>query len=250
MAQLRSSDREPSQQRSALKDRKAFLSSFENLFTPLGHGAYGQVELWRCLQSHEKRAIKSQRLQDSRDVDEWEREERALLTAARSSNLDARHIVRLYASCLTTTILVAPPGRRVPPAAPHLFRPPTLDLGYLVMEHCDMSLMQFMQQHHRNQPLPQALQWSGQLFCGLTFMHSQGIIHRDLKPNNILLAKNEHGCWDLKIADFGLSRKEAHLMTAAVVTLPYRAPEILFGALVHKAGLPKCLQQSSRTNQQ
>ena len=38
-------------------------------------------------------------------------------------------------------------------------------------------------------------------------------------------------------------------MTAAVVTLPYRAPEILFGALVQKAGLPKCLQQSSRTNQ-
>ena len=106
--------------------------------------------------------------------------------------------------------------------------------------------MQCMQQHHRNEPLPQALQWSGQLFSGLTFMHSQGIIHRDLKPNNILLAKNEHGCWDLKIADFGLSRKEAHLMTAAVVTLPYWAPEILFGALHEKAGLPKCLQQSSR----
>ena len=249
MAPLRSSDLEPSPQRSTLKNHRAFLSSFENLRTPLGHGAYGKVELWRCLHSHEKRAIKSQHLQDGRDVDEWEREEHALLTAARSSNVDARHIVRLYASCLTTTILVAPQGTRVPPETPNLFRPPALDLGYLVMEHCDMRLMQFMQQHHRNEPLPQALQWSGQLFSGLTFMHSQGIIHRDLKPNNTLLVKTAHGCWDLKIADSGLSRKEAHPMTAAVVTLPYRAPEILFGALVHKAGLPKCLQQSSRTNQ-
>ena len=77
-------------------------------------------------------------------------------------------------------------------------------------------------------------------------MHSQGIIHRDLKPNNILLVQNENGCWDVKIANFGLSRMEAHLMTAAVVTLPNRASEILFGALSEKAGLPKRLQQSSR----
>lgn len=58
-------------------------------------------------------------------------------------------------------------------------------------------------------------------------MHKSFVVHRDLKPSNLLLT--EKGV--LKIADFGLARKFgpiSTLMSPQVVTLWYRAPEILF----------------------
>jgi cyclin-dependent kinase 10 len=69
-----------------------------------------------------------------------------------------------------------------------------------------------------------------QLLEGLDFMHKNFIIHRDLKLSNLLM--NDNGC--LKIADFGLARKFSIPngdMTPIVVTLWYRAPELLFGKI-------------------
>lgn len=61
------------------------------------------------------------------------------------------------------------------------------------------------------------------------------IVHRDLKPSNILVMGEgeEHGV--VKIADFGLARiYQAPLKPLAengvVVTIWYRAPELLLGA--------------------
>ena len=54
-------------------------------------------------------------------------------------------------------------------------------------------------------------------------------MHRDLKPNNLLVDPDGE---TLKIADFGLARKFAtplRTYTHEVVTLWYRAPEILLG---------------------
>lgn len=48
---------------------------------------------------------------------------------------------------------------------------------------------------------------------GLSHIHSKNIIHRDLKPQNILINvdKNDHKVIkEVKIADFGLSRRFAH----------------------------------------
>ncbi|OMJ69356.1 hypothetical protein SteCoe_32943 [Stentor coeruleus] len=68
-----------------------------------------------------------------------------------------------------------------------------------------------------------------QLLQGLLFCHKRRIIHRDLKPQNLLI--DDEG--NLKIADFGLSRAfgiPIQTYTHEVVTLWYRAPELLLGS--------------------
>jgi serine/threonine protein kinase len=68
-----------------------------------------------------------------------------------------------------------------------------------------------------------------QLLKGVECCHSSKIVHRDLKPQNLLLSNEGI----LKIADFGLARSvgiPAKNMTIEVVTLPYRAPDVLLGS--------------------
>ncbi|KAL3470159.1 kinase-like domain-containing protein [Aspergillus californicus] len=68
-----------------------------------------------------------------------------------------------------------------------------------------------------------------QFISGLEFLHAQWIMHRDLKTSNLLM--NNRG--ELKIADFGMARYYADprpKLTQLVVTLWYRAPELLLGA--------------------
>eukprot|EP00929_Paragymnodinium_shiwhaense_P066588 TRINITY_DN33401_c1_g2_i1.p1 TRINITY_DN33401_c1_g2~~TRINITY_DN33401_c1_g2_i1.p1 ORF type:complete len:349 (-),score=43.25 TRINITY_DN33401_c1_g2_i1:462-1448(-) len=76
---------------------------------------------------------------------------------------------------------------------------------------------------------PRSVQhFTKQLLVGLDYCHSMRIIHRDLKPHNLLIA----GGMALKIADFGLARAFSLPMPEyehEVVTLYYRAPEILLG---------------------
>lgn len=92
-----------------------------------------------------------------------------------------------------------------------------------------------------------------QLLKGLEYCHSHSIIHRDLKMSNLLLtskgllkigkqsndtSSTEHSTpfffifMYIYIADFGLARTlslPGKPMTPNVVTLWYRAPEVLFG---------------------
>ena len=67
-----------------------------------------------------------------------------------------------------------------------------------------------------------------QLLQGVAHLHDNWILHRDLKTSNILLSHSGI----LKIGDFGLAREYGSPLkayTSIVVTLWYRAPELLLG---------------------
>lgn len=76
-----------------------------------------------------------------------------------------------------------------------------------------------------------------QLLSGLQHCHDRGILHRDIKGSNLLIDKNGV----LKIADFGLanyfSPNKKRPLTSRVVTLWYRAPELLLGATNYGVGI-------------
>jgi serine/threonine-protein kinase CTR1 len=61
----------------------------------------------------------------------------------------------------------------------------------------------------------------------MRYLHQLGIIHRDLKPGNLLV----NGAWQVKVADFGLSRMSGKEMTRGVGTPVYTAPEALAGSM-------------------
>lgn len=92
--------------------------------------------------------------------------------------------------------------------------------------------------HHHSQTLRSAIPTAVlkslvyQLFNGLLYLHSCHVLHRDLKPANILITSEGV----VKIADLGLARvvhqplQPLFASDKVVVTIWYRAPELLMGA--------------------
>lgn len=99
----------------------------------------------------------------------------------------------------------------------------------LHMEYCDFDLKAFMRQNHpvgiASSELRKKL--STDIARGIEFIHDSGFLHRDLKPQNILVATNPLNIV-AKIGDLGLIKKQIREnFTPSVVTIWYRAPEIL-----------------------
>ncbi|KAJ8647851.1 hypothetical protein MRB53_000874 [Persea americana] len=115
-------------------------------------------------------------------------------------------------------------------------------LLYLVFEYLDTDLKKFIDSHRRGpnpRPLPVSVIQSFlyQLCKGVAHCHSHGVLHRDLKPQNLLVDK-EKGI--LKIADLGLGRAftiPLKSYTHEIVTLWYRAPEVLLGSTHYSTGV-------------
>ncbi|XP_030893061.1 cyclin-dependent kinase 3 isoform X1 [Leptonychotes weddellii] len=101
---------------------------------------------------------------------------------------------------------------------------------YLVFEFLSQDLKKYMDSAAASElPLRLVKSYLYQLLQGVNFCHSHRVIHRDLKPQNLLI--NELGA--IKLADFGLARAfgvPLRTYTHEVVTLWYRAPEILLGS--------------------
>lgn len=110
------------------------------------------------------------------------------------------------------------------------------DKLFLVFEYLDLDLKKYID--NTRQPLSTALirSYMKQLVEGLAYLHTHTILHRDLKPQNLLIDKEGH----IKLADFGLSRSfslPSRTYTHEVVTLWYRAPELLLGSKIYCTGV-------------
>lgn len=112
-------------------------------------------------------------------------------------------------------------------------RPPektkSVGIVYLVFEYMEHD-MSGLANFKLNFPVPVIKCILYQLLQGVNYLHNNNIIHRDIKSANILL--NNKGV--IKIGDFGLARiinptAVNKRYTNRVVTLIYRAPELLLG---------------------
>lgn len=102
----------------------------------------------------------------------------------------------------------------------------------MVFEYCEMDIRAYCRQHG---PLENfhLMATCYQLLQGLAYSHSTLLIHRDIKPQNILVNLGKRGLPPrIKLADFGLARNfipPCYTHTHEVITIWYRAPEILLG---------------------
>lgn len=172
----------------------------------IGGGAYGTVYKARDRLSGQFVALKSVRVQTDQDgLPLSTVREVALLK--RLEQFDHPNVVKLMDVCAT-------------------LRTDQETKVTLVFEHVDQDLKTYLEKAPPpGLPASQIQDLMRQLLCGLAFLHSNCIIHRDLKPENILVTSRGQ----VKLADFGLARiYSCHMaLTPVVVTLWYRAPEVL-----------------------
>lgn len=99
---------------------------------------------------------------------------------------------------------------------------------YLVFEFLSQDLSKYQSSVQTSLDPMLIKSYMYQLLKGIAFCHSHRILHRDLKPQNLLIDRSGA----IKLADFGLARAfgiPVRAYTHEVVTLWYRAPEILLG---------------------
>ena len=88
------------------------------------------------------------------------------------------------------------------------YRPSESRIG-IVLERCDLSLMDHVDENHKAISLVNPFKIIFQVSQALDYMHSYQCIHRDVKPANILLVKPRNGkLFDAKakLCDFGTAK--------------------------------------------
>jgi len=100
---------------------------------------------------------------------------------------------------------------------------------YIVFEHLDMNLTEFMKEKLRKESRKlreeEVRIIMKQVLLAIDFMHMRGFLHRDIKPENFIINRST---LEVKMIDFGTSREVNNTRppyTAYVSTRWYRAPE-------------------------
>lgn len=107
---------------------------------------------------------------------------------------------------------------------------------YLVFEFCLTDLECIVKDKMAELPPADVKSYLQMLLQGVAHCHSNWVLHRDLKPNNLMIGSDHR----LKLIDFGLAKVYASPKRSyahAVVTMWYRAPELLFGSRKYGPGL-------------
>ncbi|WKY09254.1 hypothetical protein Q1695_001984 [Nippostrongylus brasiliensis] len=108
---------------------------------------------------------------------------------------------------------------------------------YLVFEFITRDLKSLLDSlPGKRLPAKHAKSFLWQLLQALAYCHTRRVLHRDLKPQNLLV--DNSGV--IKLADFGLARNfsiPSRVYTHEVVTLWYRAPEILLGGRYYSTAI-------------
>lgn len=107
---------------------------------------------------------------------------------------------------------------------------------FMVFDFAEHDLLQIIHYHTHpdRKPIPEStiksVLW--QILNGVSYLHQNWVLHRDLKPANIMLSADGV----VKIGDLGLARLFSDPLQSffggdkVVVTIWYRAPELLLGA--------------------
>lgn len=171
----------------------------------IGEGTYGVVYKAKDLQSNELVALKKIRLKPE--------EEGIPSTAIREISL----LKELYQLNIVNLLDVIHTSKKLT----------------LVFEYCDSDLKKIMDGLKGEKlPIDTVKLYLYEMLKGINYIHKHKILHRDLKPQNLLI--NTNGV--LKICDFGLARGfgvPIRIYTNEVVTLWYRAPDILLGSKMY-----------------
>ncbi len=107
---------------------------------------------------------------------------------------------------------------------------------YMVFEYAEHDLLQIIHHHTHpaTHPIPESTIRSilYHLVKGISYLHENWVLHRDLKPANIMVTASGA----VKIGDLGLARlfwkplMPLYSGDKVVVTIWYRAPELVLGA--------------------